>query len=713
MESSAHLRPWRLLPAYAINGITVALGVGCIQFAFSLAAGSHAAQLVISGAVCASIADVPNTVPGTWHRVSAAATLSFCAALVVVLLKPYPLALGIGIALIAFIAMMTMAWGARAGAVSFAPILSLIFSMAVPASGQPLAVAGWNACGGLAYLAWSLGAGALCQRRYRSLVLGETLRAAAQLFRSRAGVLASMRPDSGDAEPMRAWIRGEATLAERLQSARNLLFTAADGPRWRRDTAMLLRVIDLRDVLLASRLDIDRLGGDATGRSILDHVAGALRQIGDQLDCAADELRDNTAPFADTEPRFDFDPLFADVPMLPNDPRARLLPALLSRLRQLADDVVRIHRLLQGDQEALPLTRAQLHLFIAAEGWPLRALRPQLRRDSLVLRHAVRTGLALGSAYFLALTLPWASHPYWLVLSVAVVLRGNLEQTLARRNARVLGTILGCLLVVGLSHVQSPSSLSAVFLAAVGVAHAFVMQRYWLTATSATVMALLQSHMVNPRGGFSIAERVADTLLGALLAWSFSFVLPSWERRALPGAIARVLRDLRDYATHALRLQPGDAVELRLARRRAYDTLGSLADALQRSSVEPKSVRLPVREVATLLDHGECLMAHLSMVRLILAELNAEADAPLVDSALAEAHLALSACLDLQAPAVRRDKGISPEALALLPAQPPEHNLIPWLSRRLLLMVHEADRIRHAAASALAAQVLHYDQRHR
>jgi uncharacterized membrane protein YccC len=71
--------------------------------------------------------------------------------------------------------------------------------------------------------------------------------------------------------------------------------------------------------------------------------------------------------------------------------------------------------------------------------------------QSPVLRHAVRAALALGSAYYLALALPWASHPHWLVLSVAVVLRGNLEQTLSRRNARVMGTMLGCAVVLGLA----------------------------------------------------------------------------------------------------------------------------------------------------------------------------------------------------------------------------------------------------------------------
>ncbi len=706
MIFSAHLRPWRLLPAYAINGITVALGVGSIQFIFSVAAGSHVALLVLGGAVCACVADGPNTVRRTWHHVSAAAVLSFFAVLVVSTLKPHPLALGVGIALIGFVAAMSLAWGVRAGAVSFAPILSMVFAMAAPANHELLAGLGWNACGGLVYLAWALAASALCQPRYRSLVLSETLQATAQLFRSRADVLESIRAAAGDAgngATLRAWISGEARLAERLQAARNLLFIAKGGPRSLRDIGILLRIVDLRDVLLASRLDIDVLGGDATGHAMLEHIASALRQIGAQLDRAADAVRDGSTTDFASEQQLDFDTLFADVPMPPNEARARLFPSLLGRLRQLADDVARIHRLLQGRLESLPVSRVQLQLFIAAEGWPWRALPLQLSRNSPVLRHALRTALALGSTYYLAMVLPWASHPYWLVLSVAVVLRGSLEQTLARRNARVLGTLLGCLVVVvGLSYVPSLAFLSAVFLVAVGVAHAYVTQRYWLTATAATVLALLQSHMVNPGAGFSIAERAADTLLGVLLAWSFSYVLPSWERRALPSAIARLINDLRDYATHALTPLPGDAIALRLARRRAYDTLAALADTLQRSSVEPKRVRLPAKAVATLLDHGERLMAHLSMVRLILMQLNAEEDAPQISSALAEAHQALSTCLDLQTPTTRENKSIDVDALDLLPAQPPERNLMPWLSRRLLLTVHEAERIRDAAASVLA-----------
>jgi FUSC-like inner membrane protein yccS len=126
-----------------------------------------------------------------------------------------------------------MAWGPRAGSVSFAPILSLVFAMALPPGAQPLwQFALWNAVGGAAYLAWSLASGALGQRRYRTLALVETLGAVADLLRARAELLTAPPLAISDAvhheAAMQAWVKGEAALAERLQTARDFVFDAPD-----------------------------------------------------------------------------------------------------------------------------------------------------------------------------------------------------------------------------------------------------------------------------------------------------------------------------------------------------------------------------------------------------------------------------------------------------------------------------------------------------
>jgi uncharacterized membrane protein YccC len=705
----AWLRPWRLLPAYVVNGIAVAVGIGCIQLLARELAGAHAAALVVSGAVCASIADVPNAPARTWHRVGAAALLSVLASLAVDLVRAHPSALGLVVVVIAFVAMMALAWGPRAGAVSFSPVLAMIFAMAVPPAEHELAIAGWGACGAVAYLGWSLLSSSVLQRRYRTLAMVSALRAAAQLFRSRADVLVAYRILAGEAPPLRAWIGGEAALADRLQAARDLVYPAVESACWQRDVAIVLRLIDLRDALLTSRLDVALVGTDAAGREILERAAAALRALGDRIDDAADALRDGTTSIVSSPMAPSLGAIADAAAMAPDDARARLVPVLGGRLDRLAGDVDRIHGLLRGEREPLPLTEQQLQSFVAPEGWPLRALKPHWRRESPVLRHAVRMSLALGSAYFLAFALPWTAHPYWLVLSVAVVLRGSLGDTLARRNARVLGTVLGCLLVIGVSHLPSAALVNVAFLAALATAHSFVTQRYWVTATAASVMALLQSHLVNPEAGFAIGERIADTFLGALLAWCFSYVLPSWERRSVPDAIGRALRQLSDYAAHSLRAGSGDAVDERLARRKAYESLAALGAALSRSRVEPRGVRLPIERVAALLDHGERFMAHLSLVRHSLARLDDAAELRRVDAALADAVAALGACLDIAADddvAERRTAAAVAAAaddVDLLPAQPPTADVVPWLARRLAQLVREATDIRAAAQASLAA----------
>ncbi len=706
----AWLRPWRLLPAYVVNGIAVAVGIGVLQLVVRELAGAHAAALVVSGAVSASIADLPNTPSRTWHRVGAAALLSILGALAVDLVRSRPNALGVVVIAVAFVAMMALAWGARAGPVSFAPVLAVIFAMAVPPAEHELAIAGWGACGALAYLGWSLLSSTVLQRRFRTLAVVAAMRAAAALFRSRADVLVAYRVLAGEAPPLRAWIGGEAVLADRLQVARDLVYPAVHSRCWQRDVAIVLRLIDLRDALLTSRLDVALLGSDDGGREILEHAAAVLRALGDRLGAAADALRDGSTSTAPAAPEWSL--AFAAVAdarrLAQDDARARLLPVLHGRFDRLAGDVEGIHRLLGGEREALPLTPEQLQSFVAPEGWPLRALKPHWRLASPVLRHAIRMSLALGTAYYLALALPWGAHPYWLVLSVAVVLRGSLGDTLARRNARVLGTVLGCLLVIGIAHLPSPISVNAAFLVALATAHSFVTQRYWVTATAASVMALLQSHLVNPEAGFAIGERIADTFLGAMLAWCFSYVLPSWERRSVPDAIGRALRELSAYAAHSLRAGSGDAVDERMARRKAYESLAALGAALSRSRAEPRGVRLPIERVAALLDHGERFMAHLSLVRHSLARLDDAAELRRVDAALADAVAALRACLDIATPDDVAERTAATAAAAvddveLLPAQPPTADVVPWLARRLAQLVREATEIRAEAQASLAA----------
>ncbi len=687
------------LPAHVINGISVALGVAVIHLVAVVLVGPEAAGWASSGAIFASLADRPGSVSRSWRRVVATGLLGCLAGVLVVLLAEHRLGLGVAIALIAFVATMTLAWGLRAGPMSFVPVLAIVFAMALP-DGTPVGplLLGYVA-GAAAYFAWAMATTALLQRRYGTLAVADATQSLAELLRARAAVLDAGSAAAQDAEHLRAWVRQEGALAERLQAARDLVFAAPDDARMRREAALLLRLIDLRDLLIAGLLDLERFDAAPGGPRWRDWLARSLEAEAARLDEAQAWLRGTHAAA---------DAAMAPVGELPlpdvgDSAAASLGAAARNRVRHLRTDTDRVVALARGAEEPLPLTREELRQFVAPEGWPLSVFASHRTLASPVLRYSLRAALALGCAYVVALWLPWASHPQWLVLSVAVVLRGNFEQTLARRNQRVLGTLLGCLVVMLLARWPSPPLMTAAFIVSVGVAHGYAIERYVITALAATVMSLLQAHLANPTIGFPVAERLADTVLGAALAWAFSYVLPAWERRALPRAIERALRALRGYAGHVLGQTADDASVQRIARRQAYDAVVAVGAALQRGAAEPASARPPLAELTRFIDQAQQLMAHLSMVRLLRQRSGLGATDAELGAALRRAQLALQRWMGVPLGEATAPVVASEAALRALPEVPPAVDARPWLLWRLHTTEASAAQTSLAAGDVLAA----------
>jgi uncharacterized membrane protein YccC len=332
--------------------------------------------------------------------------------------------------------------------------------------------------------------------------------------------------------------------------------------------------------------------------------------------------------------------------------------------------------------------------------WPLREPLRQLSWQSPVFRHAVRSSMAVMIAHAFAEALPWATHPHWIVLSVAVVLRGNFAQTLSRRNDRILGTAVGCLLAAMVVSLASGFALSVILFAAAGVAHAYVNVRYTLTAAAATLMALLQTRFFMPVTPHVLAERLLDTVIGAGFAWVFSFVLPSWSRRALPGLLTRTMTALRAYADSALEWRADAVDRQQLNREQAYDALELLISTVRLGSVEPHRVRPPIRLFLGFIDHAQGLMAHLSSLRLILIRRSTQLEGEPTMDALSEARRRIGARLALDDRAPMSQPHVQPIQIEP-PSVPADRAAFPWLVRRITISVHAAERTGQAARAAL------------
>ncbi|HKM98537.1 MAG TPA: FUSC family membrane protein [Buttiauxella sp.] len=703
-------RFFNTLPAYAINGVSTALGIGLVQLLVGAWAGEAAALAASSGAIYASLADFPTMSDRAWRRILLSAIIGCVSAFLVMVLQPFPIALGLLTATLGFVLAMTLVWGPRAGPHSFVGILALVFTMGAPPVTDTwvmVELAGKTVLGAAFYFCWAMGISWLFRQRYRRLALAEAMTATALLLRGVAHHVSTSPKLQSDLQ-LRALITLETALAERLQAARDFIFPAPASEEVRRQTGTLLHLLDLRDTVLASQLDLGSLPDDASGTPLRAALAVHLAGIAARLDEVAEAVRFNLSlPDSKTQPHQDWVGLdtLCKLETLHAAGGHALLPTLLGHARQMSGEVTQLRAWLRGDVAGVAMAPHELRLFVSPEGWPLAALRAHAHLESPILRHAIRVGLALGCAYFIALHLPWSSHPHWLVLSVAVVLRGNLEQTLSRRNIRVLGTVLGCVLTVVLMQLHWPWFSALTFLVAVGLAHTYFIVRYLVTAIAATVMALLQIHVSDVGTGLAIAERLADTLLGGALAWGFSYVLPFWERRSLPLAVNRMKQSLQQFGEQVMRRPEADVSDLalRLARREAYDTIIALAGVAQRTIAEPKQVQLPMEKLADLIVQARLLLANLASTHLLLTRCAAEPDRTDMQALLEDASHQLQQLFATQGTRQPAENLTAEQPLAEGENDntiPPAGALLPWLQRRLdrsqraaQHLVHLADRL--------------------
>lgn len=697
------LQPLRRAPASLLNGLTIGVGLLLLTAGLVPLGGVAAAAAASSGYGAASVADVVCPPRGK------ALTMLFAVLGVTLVTALVHLAHGRAWATAAvvlgvtFAALLWSAWGKRGLPQSFAMILTLIFQMAAARAGSTepaaqIAHVGWVAMGAMAMGGWAVLTNRWLAPRYRVLALADSLHNLSRMVRTQAAWTRDRATPDASRSAQRdllALIRQQAALADVFQSARDLIYDGAAktaDPQRRRQVDTLIHVINLRDVILACQLDIDELKPEPATRSALLKVAGFLSWQADQVATWSSCLRLGQPLPPNTEP---------PVLLAPDDNRQ--LQSLARRAHHLRVHGEALRAAMLGTAAGPHPEAEGLRSLISPTGWSLLPLRRQLNWRAPTLRYALRATLAMACALALSRVLPWHSHPHWLLLTVAVVMRGNLEQTLARRDARIVGTIVGCTL--GFALLAAHPGFAArfgVLAISMALAHAYVVRDYRVTTTAAAVMALVQANLFAASDHplwQDAAERLADTLIGAAIAWGFSYVLPSWERGQLPSLVRHLRHAMGRYGQHVLQWQEGvsPTTERTQTRREVYDAIWLLAQALQRTTHEPGYAGSWSPQLEALLIRSHRLIGLLAVVRIVLIHRRQDLHAPTAMAAVQAAREALQlgfadeACVSStggqpghRMAADARDPG----SIQSLPA--PQGDPTPWLAHRLTQVHHEA-----------------------
>jgi uncharacterized membrane protein YccC len=163
----------------------------------------------------------------------------------------------------------------------------------------------------------------------------------------------------------------------------------------------------------------------------------------------------------------------------------------------------------------------------------LATIRSNLHLSSTSLRHAIRSGGALGLAVAAYHVVHLGRHGYWIPLTVVFVLKPGRIETDERIEMRIAGTFLGLGFATGLAALIGENALAntAILTIAAAFAYAMLLIEYALFTFAITTYIVTLSHAMGESAVNAVDERAIATVIGVAIAL-LAFAV--WRDRPAP-----------------------------------------------------------------------------------------------------------------------------------------------------------------------------------
>ncbi|WP_369252918.1 FUSC family protein [Geodermatophilus amargosae] len=201
---------------------------------------------------------------------------------------------------------------------------------------------------------------------------------------------------------------------------------------------------------------------------------------------------------------------------------------------------------------------------------------------------AVRLALCMTVAEIARQLLP-IERPYWVLLTVAIVLKPDFGSVFTRAVQRGAGTLLGVLIgSLLLSFLPRDGWVVVAMAIAAGLLPWARGANFGLFSVFQTPVIILLLDLAVPGGPGLVGARLADTLIGCAIVLVFGYLLwPQTWRAPLEDALRAAALALDAFVGAAF---DGDPTARRRARRATYRALTELTTQLQRRLAEPPPI---------------------------------------------------------------------------------------------------------------------------
>lgn len=247
--------------------------------------------------------------------------------------------------------------------------------------------------------------------------------------------------------------------------------------------------------------------------------------------------------------------------------------------------------------------------------WP--ALRAYLSLKSVALRNAARLGitLAAGSSLGMLFHLP---KPYWVLLTIMLVIQNGYNATRVRIQHRALGTFVGLIVAAGLLQLNLPLNVTLSCMLVITIAAYLVLRKnYGLAVIGFTITAVYTLQLLQLNGIHFLVPRLIDTVLGCILAFASTIWLwPQWQSGLLRKNAHQALEAYQDELRLLLSPEPKTSA-LAYARMKVNQAHNAVFTSLNQAMQEPGFDSRYLTDMRLWITHSQFIVEHLNAMTIL------------------------------------------------------------------------------------------------
>lgn len=567
---------------------------------------------VTVGALLASPSDVSGSIRHKITGILFATSLAMIVSLIGGYLHLSPWALFPILGILMFCISYLAIYGFRASLISFSGLLALVLSFSnVSDEMEPYERMLLIGIGGLWYASLSLLRHFIFPKAPTEYYLSKTLKLTADYVKTRGELVAEIE-DRTDLLKKLLTIQTELTTTH--ETLRDILISRRKGSGKSeyegKRMLIFVQLVDMLELAMANPVNYsktDELFAEKPEQlknfqGLLFAMSSRLNAIGENLSTPK-KLR-NSSKIEEYQQRIKqgITGFFSDENET-FDENWVMLKNLFKYQKEQIKKIEKIEWLLKNpaQREISLLKKDDTGRFLTKQNYDFEVLVENFNMRSPIFKHSLRLAVMTMIGYGVGMLFS-LQNPYWILLTLIVIMRPTFGLTKTRSKERTIGTLLGGALAVGIVLLTQNTTVYGILaIVSLIIAFSMVQRNYKASATFITLSVVFIYALLRPDIFNVIQYRVTDTLIGAGLATLGNLLLwPAWEIQGIQKTLLETIKANRIYLEEIIGFynKKGNIPsEYKVARKKAFLEMSELSSSFQRMTQEPKSKQINLDKV--------------------------------------------------------------------------------------------------------------------